>query len=158
MTTKTTKTKTRTRTPRKPRRGLLASTAVELGTGPLQWVKEAIDCYGYDWGFEGRYAISSTGQVVSFVGKKPRKLRHVVRHGYPSVSLRSHGETLNIAVSQLTRQVWGEEVRLARHNCIRKNRKPGDVSVFNLQQATHWAHVVGGKRNPRAGAWSLLTK
>ena len=117
----------------------LSKIARSLGV-KLKWI-QVMDRLGYVWDFEDEYAVTPTGQVISLKRAEPKILTHINNNGYPAVALSTCGEILRISVAQITKQVWGDEPRLPRHNCIRKDGEPFNVNYTNLVQASHWIHV-----------------
>lgn len=115
--------------------------AKTLGTKALRPIV-VTDVYGLDWDFGDKYAIDRDGKVVSFARKKPALLKNADIGGYPISRLSIEGELLQISTAQIVAQVFGSNLRLSGYiGMVRKNKKPGSISLKNLRQAKHANHV-----------------
>lgn len=117
-----------------------------------------VEKWAYIPGYEGKYALSTEGRVVSMNYNntgKPKELKYKINHlGYKEVKLSKNNKTKNFLVSTLMGMTFLPNKNF-KDNVIFKSKNKLDVSLKNLKWAyfserQHNAYNKGSRKTGKA--------
>ena len=95
-------------------------------------------------GFEGRYKISDDGQVMSFVAKPPRLLKHLTSGRYPKISLgRKHEFFVHVLVAKQFVPGYAPGLQVNHKNTLRDDCRAENLEWVTPQDNYNHAFKAG---------------